>query len=74
VCLVVFSLGNEIAFGLTTERNFFTHWSLDLMQREMQNLHMNQVSTHKVQFFCYNNYSNNPNFNNKSDKIKILRI
>jgi hypothetical protein len=26
-----------------------------------------------VQFF-YNNYSNNSNFNNKSDKIKILRI
>jgi hypothetical protein len=26
-----------------------------------------------VKFFYYN-YLNNPNFNNKSDKIKILRI
>jgi hypothetical protein len=24
--------------------------------------------------FFYTNYSNNPNFNNKSDKIKILKI
>jgi hypothetical protein len=24
--------------------------------------------------FFYYNYSNNPNFNNKGDKIKILRI
>jgi hypothetical protein len=26
------------------------------------------------QLFFYNNYSNNFNFNNKSDKIKILKI
>jgi hypothetical protein len=28
----------------------------------------------KLVVFFYNNYSNNSNFNNKSDKIKILRM
>jgi hypothetical protein len=32
------------------------------------------ADTFLQQQFFYNNYLNNPNFNNKNDKIKILRI
>jgi hypothetical protein len=49
-----------------------------LLQAQLLNDELSALKTtvflHSFGRFFFYNYSNNPNFNNKSDKIKILRI